>query len=166
MNVITSNNAELFYKALEDVWVAEQTWFGSPNIAVWHCTQAIEKTMKGFLRCLNVDYDLGHELDLLLDVILTYFEIPKEMSQHILYFNAFKNKLRYRNMANDPSPEDAKLAISRTKQIMQGFNSNPKIKKFMDEARDVYMKILNANQEKYGEKIIEDSSRLQKVRVE
>jgi hypothetical protein len=33
MSVHTSKNAELFLKALEDVWVAEQTWHGSPNNA-------------------------------------------------------------------------------------------------------------------------------------
>jgi len=43
MNVHISKNAELFLKALEDIWVAEQSWFASPNNAVWHCTQATEK---------------------------------------------------------------------------------------------------------------------------
>ena len=62
MNVYISKKAELFHKAIEDVWVAEQIWKVSPNNAVWHCTQAVEKMLKGFLRCLNRDYDYGHEL--------------------------------------------------------------------------------------------------------
>jgi len=53
MNVHISKKAELFHKAVEDIWVAEQVWMVSPNNAVWHCAQAAEKTMKGFLRCLN-----------------------------------------------------------------------------------------------------------------
>jgi hypothetical protein len=44
MFVETSKNAELFLKAYEDVWVAEQIVYGSPNNSVWHCTQAVEKT--------------------------------------------------------------------------------------------------------------------------
>ena len=43
MNVHISKNAELFHKAFEDVWVAEQVWKVTPNNAVWHCTQAAEK---------------------------------------------------------------------------------------------------------------------------
>ena len=35
MSVHISKNAELFFKALEDIWVAEQTWYGSPNKAIY-----------------------------------------------------------------------------------------------------------------------------------
>jgi len=150
MNVHISKNAELFFKALEDVWVAEQTWYGSPNNAVWHCIQAVEKTMKGFLRCLNIDYDHGHELDPLLENVLTVLEIPKEISQYILYFDAFGSALRYRNMSGDPSPEDAKVAITRTKRIMQEFNNSPKVSQFVDEAKEVHIKMLRAGYEKHS----------------
>jgi len=98
MNVHISKNAELFFKAMEDLWVAERIWHGSPNNAVWHCTQAVEKTMKGFLRCLNIDYNHGHDLDVLLENVLTVFEIHKEVSQHILYFDTFGIALRYKNL--------------------------------------------------------------------
>ena len=149
MSVFTSSNAELFFKALEDVWVAEQAWNGSPNNAVWHCTQAIEKTMKGYLRCLKMDYDYGHELNLLLDAVMTDFKMSDKTEEHIMYLSDFETKLRYKNLSNDPSPEDAKIAISRTKQIMQEFNNNPKVSHYMDEAKEVHSKILKANYEKY-----------------
>jgi len=148
MNVHISKNAELFFKAMEDLWVAERIWHGSPNNAVWHCTQAVEKTMKGFLRCLNIDYNHGHDLDVLLENVLTVFEIPKEVSQHILYFDTFGIALRYKNMSNDPSPEDAKIAITRTERIMQEFNSNQKVAQFMDEAKEVHRKMLRASCER------------------
>ena len=145
MTAYISSNAELFFKALEDVWVAEQTWHGSPNNSVWHCTQAVEKTMKGYLRCLNMDYSFGHELNLLLDVVMTDFKVSDLVEEHIIYLNDFESKLRYRNLSDDPSPEDAKIAISRTKHIMQEFNDNPKVSKFMDEAREVHIKLIKAN---------------------
>jgi len=78
MSVQVSKKAELFYKALEDVWVAERTWQGSPNNAIWHCTQAVEKTMKGFLRCLNKDYDHTHELKDLLDAVDSLINLGKK----------------------------------------------------------------------------------------
>ena len=151
MSVHISKNAELFYKALEDVWAAERIWFGSPNIAVWNCTQATEKTMKGYLRCLNRDYDFGHELKPLLDEVMSTFQVSEVSEEYIMYLNRYGVNLRYKSMTNDPSPEDARLAINRTKHIMQEFNANPKISQFMDEAREVHTKILKANLEKYGD---------------
>ena len=151
MNVHTSKNAELFYKALEDIWAAEQLWFGSPNIAVWHCTQAVEKVMKGFLFCCHIEYSYDHELRFLLDDVENTFTVTEECRENVLFLDTYGNKLRYRNMSNDPSLEDAKLAILRTKQIMQEFNMNSKISLFMDEAREVHTKILKTNLEKYGE---------------
>ena len=57
MYVDITNNAVLFYKALEDIWCAERTFDGSPNNAVWSCCQAVEKLLKGFLQCCGVNHD-------------------------------------------------------------------------------------------------------------
>ena len=54
-------------------------------------------------------------------------------------------------MKDDPTPEDAKLAISHAKRIMEEFNSNPKVSQLMDEAREVYLKTLKANYKKYAD---------------
>jgi len=151
MNVQISKNAELFFKALEDIWVAEQSWFGSPNNAVWSCTQAVEKTMKGFLRCLNREFDYGHELKEILFALDTLIDLSVNTVDYINYLNRFSVGLRYKNMANDPSPEDARIAISRAKHIMQEFSGNPKISQFMDEAREVHAKVLKLCYEKYSD---------------
>ena len=145
MNVHISKKAELFHKAVEDVWIAEYAWKVSPNNAVWHCTQAVEKTMKGYLRCFNKDYSYDHNLKTLLDATEELFALPKEVSDSILYLNRFESKLRYKNMSADPTKEDAKVAIARTKQIMREFSSNPTISNFMKEAEEVHAKILKAN---------------------
>jgi len=151
MNVYISKNAELFFKALEDVWAAGMLWYGSPNLAVWHCTQAVEKTMKGYLRVINVEFDHGHSLMALLVDVLADFALSEEAEEQITYMGGFTTRLRYRNMADDPTPEEVKIAISRTKQIMQEFNSHPKVSQFMDEAREVHTKILKANSAKYSD---------------
>ena len=150
MNVHTSNNAELFFKALEDIWVAEQSWLGSPNNAVWHCTQAAEKIMKGFLKCLNMDYSYGHDLKELLDVIEPLIVLSSDVTENIIFLNRYILRLRYKNMPTDPTQEDAKDAIVKIKHILQAFNSNPKISQFMNEAKEVHKKVLKANYEKYG----------------
>jgi len=145
MSVHISKNAELFFKALGDVWVAEQTWYGNPNIAAWICAQAAEKTMKGFLRCLNMDYDHGHKLVTLLEDVESVFSVTAETKKYVMYLEDYDLGLRYKNMPNDPTPEDAKIAIARAKYIIGEFGANPKISQFMDEAREVFTKMLKAN---------------------
>ena len=144
MSVQISKEAELFYRALEDVWVAEQVWKGSPNNATWHCTQAVEKTMKGFLRCLKREYDYGHKLNELLDAVDPLISMPEEITKYILYLDRFEIALRYKNMSSDPTAEEAHTAINRTKEIMLEFGKNPKVLSYMKEAKEVHAKILKA----------------------
>jgi len=105
----------------------------------------VEKTLKGFLMCCGEDYNYGHDLNELTEVIRPLFEISEENDKNIIYIERFGVRLRYKNMPNDPSTEDAKTAISRTKQIMREFNSISKISQFMDEAREVHEKVLKTN---------------------
>ena len=140
-----SKNAELFLKAIEDVWVAEQIQLGSTNNAVWHCTQAVEKVMKGFLRCQNMDYDYGHQLRLLLEVVEAVFELSAEAKKNIVYLDDFGIGLRYKNMSDDPSLGDTKVAIARTKSIIDEFRRHPTASTFINEAEEVHKKILKAS---------------------
>ena len=151
MNVHIDNKSVLFFKACEDIWAAERTLIGSPNIAVWHCTQAVEKTLKGFLYCHNIPYGSSHDFDPLLEEVISVVKLSDECKSNILNLNIYKSGLRYKNMSNDPSQEDVRLAISRTKRIMQEFNSISKISQFMDEAQEVYTKMLRSNYEKYAD---------------
>ena len=152
MNVNIDNKSVLFFKAYEDIWAAERTVAGSPNIAVWHCAQAVEKILKGFLHCCNLPYDGSHELEPLLEDVISVTALSDECKANVLNLSIYKSGLRYKNMTNDPSPEDAKIVISRTKIIMQEFSENPRISQFIDEAREVHTKTLRLNLEKYGDK--------------
>ena len=149
MNVYISKNAELFFKAMEDIWAAGRLWYGSPNLAVWHCTQAVEKTLKGFLHVINAEFDHGHDLMVLMDYVMADFALSEDADEYITYLSGFSTRLRYKNMADDPTPEDVKIAISRTEFVMQEFNGNPRISQFMNEANEVHKKVLKANCEKY-----------------
>jgi len=149
MSVSISKNAELFFRALGDIWVAEQTWHGNPNIAAWICAQAVEKTMKGFLRCFNIDYDYGHKLITLLEEVEVVYNATAETKKFIMYLDDFNLSLRYKDMPSDPTPEDAKIAISRAKHIMEEFGANPKTSQFLVEAKEVHDKVIRASSEKY-----------------
>ena len=145
MSVQIRKNAELFYKALEDVWVAEQIWKGSPNNAAWHCTQAVEKVIKGFLRCHNRDYDYGHELKELLDAVDGLIELSPEITKNILYLDRFVVALRYKNLSSDPTVSEAQTAVLRTKEIIQVFRKNPNVSTYLQEAEEVHAKVLASN---------------------
>ena len=142
MNVQISKKAELFFKALEDIWSAEQLQRGCANNAVWHCTQAAEKILKGVLFCYGKAFENDHEFSSLLIAVEEVITLPQEITIYINYFNRFGSGLRYKNMANDPTVDDARTAISRAKQIMQEFTKYPKTSEFIEEAEEVHIKML------------------------
>jgi len=151
MSVSISQKAELFLAALEDILVADQVWKVSPNNAAWHCCQATEKIMKGYLRVLNVEYEYGHghELDLLLEDVEASTTLTEATVESINYLKKHSTRLRYRRMLSDPTPEDARVAIARTRGVLDEFSVAPAISRFMDEAKEVHVKMLRANSEKY-----------------
>lgn len=152
MYVNIDKKSVLFFKAYEDIWAAERVFAGSPNIAVWHCTQAVEKTLKGFLLCNNTPCDeTSHEIEPLLEEVVSIIAISDECKANTLNISIYKSGLRYRNLSNDPTVEDAKTIISRAKQIMREINANPKTSQFMNEAREVHVKMLEASRKQYGE---------------
>jgi HEPN domain-containing protein len=146
-----NNQAVLFLRALWDIWTAERTWYGDPNIAVWQCVLAVEKSIKGFLVCNNVYFENVHELPELLENAETIYRPTEECETSVIFLSRYKSGLRYRNMKDDPTPEDAKLAISHAKIVLHEVSAFPNVKQYMEEAREVYNKVLKANTAKYSD---------------
>ena len=96
MNVLIDGKSVLFHKAYEDIWAAERILVGSPNIAVWLCTQAVEKTLKGFLHCCGMPYDNSHELEPLLEDVLSITKLSDACKANVLNINIYKSGLRYK----------------------------------------------------------------------
>jgi len=144
-----NKKAVLFLRAYWDVWTAERIWFGDPNIAVWQCVLAVEKTLKGFLDYNNVYYGNVHELPELLENVETVHMPTDECEASVLFLSRYKSGLRYKNMKDDPTPEDARLAISHANFVMDEFKSNKKVSQLMNEAHEVFTKVLKSNCEKY-----------------
>jgi len=151
MNVFISKNAELFFKALEDIWMAELSWYASPNNAAWHCTQAAEKMLKGFLRCLESEYDYGHELMPLLHALAPFYKVSEGFEEYVMYLNDFSSSLRYKSMSGDLSPEEARVAVARTKHLLQELRNCDAACRYIDEASEVHKKLLKSSSEKYSD---------------
>ena len=150
MTVFISKNAELFFKALEDIWMAELSWYGSPNNSAWHCIQAAEKLLKGFLRCLKQEYDYGHELMPLLYALTTSNKVSVEFEEYVMYLSDFSSSLRYKSMSSDPSPEEARVAIARTKYLLQELRNYDMASAYINEASEVHLKLLKSSSDKYS----------------
>jgi len=143
-----SKNADYFYKALQDLWCAEQTYTGSPNNAVWSCCQAVEKYIKGLLQCYSVDPEFfvgTHDLIILLEELEKETELSFQTVGLIHNIARFDQRLRYKNLKDDPSVGEARAVITDTKIIIREFDEHTKCSAFISEAKDVYEKLLKAN---------------------
>lgn len=143
MYVELSKNAELFYKALEDLWCAEKTYTGSPNNATWSCCQAVEKTMKGLLNCYGLNDENTHDLNDLLEGIEKKHDLSEEAVRNIQSLAMYTQRLRYKNMKSDPTSEDAAINIKRTRQVMDEFADIGKCALEFQEAKEVHSKVLS-----------------------
>ena len=101
--------------------------------------------MKGCLSIYNSDFDHGHELKDLLEALDSIVYLPQEITKHILYINRYKTALRYKTMVSDPTPEEAKLAITRTKEIINKLGSSTGVSDYMNEAKEVHIKMLKSS---------------------
>jgi len=143
MYVDINKNAVLFYKALEDIWAAEQTYYGSPNISVYHCCQAVEKAMKGFMDCANTDY--SHNSHNLLELLRKLEEgdlLDESLVALVNDMSMYDQNLRYKNMRNDPTVHDAKQAVLTSSSFVTEIGKHEKCSQFMNEAKEVHEKML------------------------
>ena len=142
MYVDINKNAILFYKAFEDIWCAERTYNGSPNNAVWSCCQAAEKVLKGFLQCYGVSHDNTHDLSIILEFVEREHTLQETTTASIYNLARYDQRLRYKNLKTDPTPEDAQATIEDVKLILDEFAKHPKCAVFVGEAKEVHEKML------------------------
>ena len=86
----------------------------------------------------------------MLEEVEAVYNVTAETKKLIMYLDDYDLSLRYKDMPNDPTPEDAKIAISRAKHIIEEFGANPKISQFLGEAKEVHNKVIRASNEKYA----------------
>ena len=142
MYVDINKNAVLFYKALEDIWCAERTYNGSPNNAVWSCCQAAEKIMKGFLQCCGFNCDSTHDLAIILELVEREHTLQESTTASVYNLARYDQRLRYKNLRSDPTPEDAKATIVDAKLLLDEFAEHPRCLVFISEAKEVHAKLL------------------------
>jgi len=140
-------NTEMFVIALQDIHVAEECRYISPNISVYHSCQAVEKTLKGLLRCYgltSIDIDNTHELDDLLSSVERFWMMPESVANDIDALNGYKQNLRYKIQKTDPTPGDADVVMNKAKCVMDAVSNHGKCALEYQEASDEYKKYLKS----------------------
>jgi len=139
----------MFAIALQDIHVAGECRYISPNISVYHSCQAVEKILKGLLRCYGLtanDIDNTHELDDLLSSVERFWMMPESVANDIDALNGYKQSLRYKIQKTDPTPGDAGVVYQKAKHVMDAVSNHGKCALEYQEAADEYKKYLKSVQ--------------------
>lgn len=145
----TSKKAELFDKALVDLWQAEQVMFYRPDATIYHCAQCIEKMLKGALKCYDIGYDYDHDLEKLYKNLKDSEKVilNNVSSKSISSISLWGNSIRYKNMSNDPELQDGIQIFDLTKGVVKELSALEKVKIYFQEAQMLNKKLIRQAEE-------------------
>jgi HEPN domain-containing protein len=89
----------------------------------FHCQQAAEKLLKGFLVSHNKEYPITHNLFVILENILEYDSSAEYLRESLAILNPYSVEVRYPGDAWMPTPEDAKEARQAAQEIYEWIQS-------------------------------------------
>lgn len=93
----------------------------------FHCQQAAEKLLKGFLVAHDIEYPITHNLFVILEKILEYDPTPDSLRQSLAILNPYSVEVRYPGDAWMPTPEDAKEARQAAQEVFDWMQSKLKL---------------------------------------
>ena len=89
----------------------------------FHCQQAAEKLLKGFLVAHDSEYPITHNLFVILEDILEYDSSADSLRQSLSILNPYSVEVRYPGDAWMPSPEDAQEARQAVQEVYEWMRS-------------------------------------------
>jgi HEPN domain-containing protein len=121
---------EWIIKADHDLGTAILTFQHIPEYSdtiAFHCQQAVEKYLKGYLIFLNIEFRKVHDLVYLYELIFDNDNMIEEFYQLILELQTYSVKIRYPNEIIFLSNEQIISAIETSKKIRKWVLSKIKI---------------------------------------
>ena len=125
-----ASNADLWLKVLEWLHVADSDQRAarlllsgdSPlcDVATFHCQQAAEKVLKGFLVWVGVHVRKTHDLEVLGDLVLAHFPAVEPLLKPMADWNAWSVAYRYPGEAGGepvPSADELSRALDLIAQL-------------------------------------------------
>jgi HEPN domain-containing protein len=112
--VLAADTQSWLRKALLDIKAAEHDLAASPPLladAVFHCQQAVEKSLKGFLMWHGVPFRKTHSLEELGEQCLDLDATLKDLVDRAVPLTEYAWKFRYPGDPEEPSLKEAQEAL-------------------------------------------------------
>ena len=107
-------------KADHDLGTAQVTYLYLPkyhDTIAFHCQQAAEKYLKGFLLFLDISFSRQHSLNYLLGLLSQKIEIPDELFENASELEDFAVDIRYPDTSVELSDDEIQQAFKIAKLI-------------------------------------------------
>lgn len=107
-------------KADHDLGTAQVTYLYLPkyhDTIAFHCQQAAEKYLKGFLLFLDISFTRQHSLNYLLGLLSQKIEIPDELFDNASELEDFAVDIRYPDTSVELSDDEIQQAFKIAKVI-------------------------------------------------
>jgi HEPN domain-containing protein len=107
-------------KAALDLHAAEHDLIASPPLladAVFHCQQAVEKSLKAFLMWHNIPFRKTHSLEELGEQCLDLDQTMKTLIDRAVPLTEYAWKFRYPGEPEEPSREEAQEAMEIAREM-------------------------------------------------
>ena len=109
-------------KGDHDLGTAQLTFLYLPkyrDTIAFHCQQAAEKYLKGYLLFLDISFQKKHSLNYLLGLISTKIEIIDEIFENASILEDYAVEIRYPDTTIELSDEDIQQAFGISKLIRE-----------------------------------------------
>ena len=114
--------AHWLLKADHDLRSAERLLGGDDPLrdtAVYHCQQAAEKALKGYLAFCEAEIPKVHLLPLLVELCLERNPVFEQLQDAAEALTPFATAFRYPGNVFEPDPEDAEEAMILARQVVE-----------------------------------------------
>jgi HEPN domain-containing protein len=85
----------------------------------FHCQQAAEKLLKGFLVARGSEYPITHNLLVLLERVLDFDPAAESLRETLALLNPYSVEVRYPGDAWMPTPDDAQEARGAAQEVFE-----------------------------------------------
>lgn len=89
----------------------------------FHCQQAAEKLLKGFLVARGCEYPLTHNLFVILEKVLEFDPTADSLRETLALLDPYSVEVRYPGDAWMPTPDDAKEARQAAQEVLDWLES-------------------------------------------
>lgn len=120
--VLVAESRAWFARAAEDLRAAEHEFGATPPLLgdiVFHCQQAAEKTMKGFLTWHNCPFRKTHNLEEIGEQCQQIDPTLKPIVDQAVPLTEYAWKFRYPTQSEEPSVPEAREALSAARDVYE-----------------------------------------------